>query len=352
MSKYLLCSNCFENTSLKNQAEKIGVSENKTCGGCKIKNGLKLNHGNIVQLINDFFVYGPNYKTGPVTAPTIKFKDSENYIDLDINISESYRSDILILQKCLKIQFFYYAPPLYSVGINDYLEDLEEDTNTESIFKNIIDLYPSVQLDEKQTMYRCRLNIDEKCLEPSEYDAPPKNIVAREGRFSDANNSILYCSQNLQILMHECRVKAEDSIYIATLKPNKPLILIDLTKVVDDNKTPHESIDMALHILFLSGKEQYHICRKLASYISHNGYDGIIYPSYYGYLSNGTPPFESYYGLSLRSLVGTKEYENSKKIPNIALFGRPIEDKKLDVTSIDKVFIRSVEYDCNFSAIL
>ena len=61
----------------------------------------------------------------------------------------------------------------------------------------------------------------------------------------------MYASQDLQVCLHECRVTAEDKIFVATLKPVKPLKLLNLEEIlVEEGVTEFESLDMAVHMLF------------------------------------------------------------------------------------------------------
>lgn len=84
-------------------------------------------------------------------------------------------------------------------------------------------------------------------------------------RFDSPNLPVLYGSQDLEVGIHECRVSVEDDLYIATLRPKRDLQVLDLTEVVQDEATEFESIDVAVHMLFLAGAHSYEISREIAS---------------------------------------------------------------------------------------
>jgi hypothetical protein len=93
---------------------------------------------------------------------------------------------------------------------------------------------------------------------------------------------------------------------------------------------------MAVHMLFLAGKHAYKISREIATAVRTAGFDGIIYPSYFSLLRLGAMPFQTVYGLSQRRIPTYQEYEQAKAIPNLAIFGRPIQQGKISVQCINK----------------
>ena len=105
--------------------------------------------------------------------------------------------------------------------------------------------------------------------------------------------------------LHECRVAAEDEVYIATLAPLRRLRLLNLAEVPwEEPVTEFESLDMAIHMLFLAGSHSYEISREIASAAHSNGFDGLVYPSYFTLLRTGATPFETTLGLSHRRFPG------------------------------------------------
>jgi len=53
----------------------------------------------------------------------------------------------------------------------------------------------------------------------------------------------MYASQDLQICVHECRVTAEDDLYVATLAPSRDMKLLDLTELLTEDVSEFESLD-------------------------------------------------------------------------------------------------------------
>jgi hypothetical protein len=83
----------------------------------------------------------------------------------------------------------------------------------------------------------------------------------------------------LPICVHECRFTAEDELYVATLFPTRELKLLDLSALLkEEHSTEFESLDMAVHMLFLAGKHSYDISREIARVVHSVGYDGVVPP--------------------------------------------------------------------------
>ena len=112
-----------------------------------------------------------------------------------------------------------------------------------------------------------------------------------------------------------------------------------------------ESLDMAVHMLFLAGKHAYEITRDVAVAVASAGYDGLLYPSYFSLLRTGGRPFETAYGLSHRRLPHLREHQKERTAANLALFGRPITDGSVAVRCINKVVISRVDYRFHFGPV-
>ena len=106
-----------------------------------------------------------------------------------------------------------------------------------------------------------------------------------------------------------------------------------------------------MHMLFLAGKHSYPITRAIALATDKAGFDGIVYPSYFSLLRTGGTPFETVMGISRRRIAGFHDYERSKIIRNLALFGRPIESGLVKVECINKMTMHKVDYGFHFGPV-
>jgi hypothetical protein len=104
-------------------------------------------------------------------------------------------------------------------------------------------------------------------------------------------------------------------------------------------------------MLFFAGKHSYKIARAIAAAAKAAAFDGLIYPSYFSSLRTGAIPFETTYGISLRRVRRLAEYEKSKIIENLALFGRPVAKGDVKVKCIDRVIINRVDYGIHFGPV-
>ena len=249
------------------------------------------------------------------------------------------------------IGFFLYAPRLWMVGLNiEPLDALQNPIKRDKTLRRICDEYPEITLPKSHKFYRLRKNLER----PQDFDQYDSSPVERTGcgRLDSGGFPVMYASQDLSICIHECRVAAEDEVFVATLTATQDLKLLDLTALLfQPDKSEFESLDMAVHMLFLAGEHSYEVCSTIALAAAEYGYDGLAYPSYFSLLRTGKVPFETTFGMSHRAIPKLADRERSKIVANLALFGRPVEQGKVEIRSINRLVLRRVQYDFHFGPI-
>ena len=236
------------------------------------------------------------------------------------------------------------------VGEVEPLKALQEPSTRTEIIARILNEYPATEIISDQLLYRLRRN-PRRPEEFNEYDSPPIDLTG-SGRLNSRGFPVLYCSQDLQVCIHECRVTAEDELFVATLAPTRKLNVLDLAELLwEENATEFDSLDMAVHMLFLAGSHSYDISRAISLAAHDAGFDGLIYPSYFSMLRTGAMPFETMMSISHRRVRGLVEREKSKTIRNLAIFGRPIEQNKLHVECINRLILSRVAYGVHFGPV-
>ena len=343
----VLCSNCFTDQGLRLDAERIGDTDDSACPNCRERSGRKLTTDRVGALAHRFFVWGTLHKCEYGAAPIVQFNQHQK---TSIGTSPWFEKDIELIGKTLGVGFFYYGPRLWMVGEVEPLKALQEERSRAAIIERLIEEYPSIHLDERQLFYRIR-KAPKDPTDAAEYDTPPTEFLG-SGRLDSADLPVMYGSQDLEVCVHECRVTAEDELYVATLSPTRSLKLLDLSYLLsEEHVTEFESLDMAVHMLFLAGKHSYGICRDIARAVHVAGYDGVVFSSYFSLLRTGTMPFETAYGISHRRFPQMQEYEQAKSIPNFALFGRPLAEQKVVLRCINKVILSHVNYGFHFGPV-
>lgn len=347
MTEISLCSNCFQDQGLRLDAEKIGIINESACTNCGATTGRKLDRQVLKLLADRFFVWGTTIRLKYGAAPVIQFNQHQS---TSISGPSWLMADANLIGQALGVGFFYYGPRLWMVGEVEPLKSLQKSKERDLIIRRILNEYPTHVMSDEQIFYRIRKN-PKNAEDIGEYDSQPLSRAGK-GRLDSKGLSVMYGSQDIQICIHECRVTAEDEVYMATLKPNRELKLIDLTEMLrEENITEFESLDLAILMVFLAGSYSYKISREIASSAHAAGYDGLIYPSYFSLLGTGGRPFETVYGLSIRRIPHFHDFEMSKTIPNLAIFGRPVEQGTVTVHCINKVVLTRVDYSFLFGPV-
>ena len=322
-----------------------------SCPNCGVTNGKKLSKDNLNRLAYRFFVKGSFQRTEYGGAPLIQFNEHQQ---TSIYVPSGLASDIKLFERLLCIGFFDYGPRLCMIGYIEPLEELLHHGTQRKIIDRILHEYPERKIGKDAYFYRIRKKPTNP-EEPLEYDSPPNAIRESGGRLDSDHLPVLYASPDLQTCIHECRITAEDELFVACLTPNTDLRVLDLSILLDETDvTEFESLDLAVYMLFLAGEHSYEITRKISIAASNAGFHGVIFPSYFGYLRLGCNPFETTYGLMNRWIPHPyyRNQELNKVIPNIAIFGRPIADGVLSVKCINRLVITGVNYNFHFGPIV
>ncbi|RZT38398.1 RES family NAD+ phosphorylase [Cupriavidus agavae] len=342
----LACSLCFSDHGLQLDAQSFEpeYTADLPCPNCNATGGKKLPKEALEALAHRFFVWGSLWRTEYGGAPRIQFNDKQS---TSINPSSWLKSDVALFERLLGIGFFHYGPRLWMIGEVTPLKDLQEPSTRSTIIDRIIREYPSVTYAQDKAFYRVRL-APKVPDDPLQYDSPPEQFLGT-GRIDSAALPILYGSPDLETCLHECRITADDETFVATMRPTRELKLLNLAALLrEEDTTEFESLDMAIHMLFLAGKHAYEIIREIALGARNAGYDGIIYPSYFSLIRLGIMPFQTTYGISHRRVQSLQDHEESKAIPNLALFGRPVLTATVEILCINRILLKRVEYGYHF----
>jgi hypothetical protein len=347
MSDAVLCSNCFHDEGLRLDSLRHGTKSDSPCAHCGSTGGSKLTKDLAGQIAHRFFVRGTTHRVDFGAAPVVVMNEHQK---TTIKAAPWFEQDIRLLEKTLGVGFFHYGPRMWMVGEVEPLKDLQRSEERKKILERITSEYPTRVLSKADVFYRLRKSPQEPSS-PSEYDSPPGHLLG-EGRLDSVDFPVLYGSQDLQVCVHECRVTADDESFIASLIPTRDLRLLDLTHLLEEKGvTEFESLDLAVHMLFLAGKHAYEITRAVAAAARDAGFDGLIYPSYFSLLRTGAAPFATIYGISIRKFPGLAAHAQAQTIPNFAIFGRPIQQGSVAIHCINRLILNQAEYDLVFGPV-
>jgi hypothetical protein len=345
-SRPVLCTACFTDHGLRIDAERIGIPYALPCPNCGTNGTKKLTPYLLKVLTSQFFVRGSVHRSTYGSAPLVRFNELR-FQDGDYEGPEWLKNDVKLIGDKARIGLFHYGPRMWMLGDIEPLEALQNPSMRPAIIDRILTEYPERTLPKGEFIYRVRSN-PEEALASGEYDSPPDKFLGR-GRLDSPGHPVLYCSQDIENCVHECRVTVEDDLYLAVLRPNRDLRLLDLTALLTETDvTEFESLDLAVHMLFFAADHSYEITREIAVAANKAGFDGILYPSYFSQVRSGSMPFETVYGLSVRRFPDAAQYAMSGIFSNVALFGHPVKEGSLEVTCVDRLVIHKVHYDFRF----
>lgn len=340
----IACSCCFSDAGLRLDAERTGLEMQCACPNCGRTTGRKLSAQALESLAYQFFVWGSLRRSDYGAAPLIQFNQ---YQTTSIDIPRWLLPDVRLIERLLGIGFFYYGPRMWMLGEVKPLKALQETATREAVIDRIVNEYPEYVAAEDHVFYRVR-KAPSAPAEPSEYDSPPDTTLGG-GRLDSPGFPVLYASPDLELCVHECRFMAEDELFVATMAPRQPMRLLDLSVVLAEERvTEFESLDMAVHLLFLASKHSYPITRDIAKSASAGGFDGVLYPSYFSLLRLGVEPFPTAYGLSHRRFPQLRPQQAARTAQNIAIFGRPVTQGLVAIQCINRLMLRRVGYDFHF----
>lgn len=344
---HLLCSECFNDEGLRLTAQGIGIKDYNQCVNCGSVKGEKLTKELIRELGYLFFVRGTIERFKYGGFPLIQMNELR---ESDIRVSNWLKNDVELIEKFAGVGLFYFHPRFWMLGEITPLKSLQNPEEIEGIVERVLEKYPTFYLTEEHPFYRIRLN-PERPQECGQYDSPPEGLGG-DNRFSNAGLTVLYASPDIEVCIHECRATTEDKLYSAKLIPKTTLKMLNLaTLIKEEGVDEFESLDMAIHFLFLAGKHSYPICGDIARRIYERGYDGIIYPSYFSYVRTGAIPFDTILGMSIRIVEPLTDFAAAQIIPNIALFGRPIAEGKVTVKCINRIMLNGIRYEMTFGPV-
>jgi hypothetical protein len=305
-------------------------------------------------LAGNFFVLGSVRRRVYGGAPVLQF--NKYHFERGTYKAPTWlRQDVELIQEKAHVGFFHYSPRMWMLGQVTPLKALQDAGRRDDVIQRILAEYPAVKFSQERTLYRLRLNPDVP-IEPREYDSPPDHLLGH-GRLDAEDFPVLYCAQDIEGCVHECRVTVEDELYIATLRPTRALKLLDLTELLLDAADEFESLDQAVHMLFFAADHSYPISRAIALQAKRHGFEGIIYPSYFSQVRSGVRSTDTIgYGISIRHAVRYSPrlaaHAKSGIFPNVALFGRPVSDDMVEIKCINRLILHKVGYDIRFGPVV
>ncbi|MDQ1209357.1 hypothetical protein QE380_002280 [Acinetobacter baylyi] len=324
-----ICTSCFENHGIKETALRVinKQADQVVCKSC-LKNGYALSSEELLIIMNQFFVMGsiPPEVAGP--APIFQF--NEYKYPGDVQFLTELDADLKKITDATRVGLFHYGPPLWRLGYTNHYQLLVFDNvqgkDRDNIWQAIISSCTEEILNVGYCIYRVRTGENLPPANSSEFDTPPQEYT-KNGRFNSESTQIFYGASDIETCLHETRASLSDYIMLAKFSVEKPLKVLNLSRTNESKaSTEFDRVDLMLQRLSYVGKDEYSLCQELSREIKLRGYDGFITNSYFG-------------------------QAHKKELLNISLFGYPVAEKKLKITSTNKLQITSIAYEYSYGPV-
>lgn len=329
----MLCVDCIANHGLRVEAAKLAQPANadQRCAHCGDAADVLATTDQIDQLLERFFVHGSTAATGrwqPIYRLGLSKLDSDRP-----RFDRTLRRDFDLLRTHSSSTLFLNAPSTWRLGHTEVGEKVSESLSrghaeaAVTHIDRVIDHCTTTILTKGTNIFRVRRNV-ELIFDENQYDTSPH---ASASRFSDGSVPVLYGALDVETCIHEARVMAEDEVTVATLRPTRDLRVIDLTDVPFDDppETGGEGGDIFYFVnarlLFGARSAEAHAFGRRAA---EQGFDGVVYPSFF---SDVRP--------------------HRARLPNVAIFGNPIRDHRLQLQSLNNLRIDTIAYEYTFGPV-
>ncbi|MDZ3838665.1 MAG: RES family NAD+ phosphorylase [Rhodospirillales bacterium] len=323
----LACPACFANFGFRHTVERFARKRSGVCPQCGIDGSVKLSRSELEEAVVEFFVDG--WYITETFAPVYQVNRSNSYC---ATFDPTLSSDAALAGHLTGLVVFDYGPPLWRLGMTEHYDEFEAGgERRKRAAEAIVAAAPSMSIPTSATLFRIRLNAraDESITRAAAFDPPPASMPREPGRWDELNFPVLYLADDIELCLHECRTNIADEIIVAALQPARELQLLDLTgQIARVGADPFKDPNIFLCIMCRSRGTWIDYCRAISRAAKTAGYDGIRYISYYS------------------------QAKHAAESLNIAIFGRPLEEKLLEIRSINRLRISNVSFEFKFGPAL
>lgn len=321
------CPNCFTNFGMRETAARLARRQGGQCPACGRQGDLKLSRTRLEEVVVRFFVSGsyisetfaPVYQVNSLNPSPATF-------------DPTLATDAALACRLTGQVVFHYGPPLWRLGMTEHYYEFEAGGEQRSrAAAALVAASAPLTLPSGSPLFRIRLNVkaDEQISTATAFDPPPASVVRDPGRWDELNHPVLYVSDDIELCLHECRATIADEIVVATLHPTRDLRLLDLaTPISATPGTPFDDPNIFVGVMCRSRGPWLEHCRAISRAAKAAGYDGIRYESYYS------------------------QAKHAQKSLNLALFGKPLQEKLMVIGSVNRLRISDMAYQFEFGPVL
>lgn len=313
--KASICLKCLWNDGLRNQFSRYPTALS-TCSNCKQENAVCIDDQDAAREVLQEFFNATSHQVGFYFECNNKRIVQESFGEKyknDLKVPYDLDHDLQLIHKIFDLVVSTGSPRLFNYGIFNRM-NLHEDTFSRNDCEEIVQKSIPLILKSDTSLYRVRRS--PQSHDPTEFDSPPCQYP--KGRFDLQNLSTLYCAQDADTCVYEARILPGDDALLARFEITTPLRILDLPSVKDPEFTdPHESMELILEAL-TNSRYSHRNLQTVSTFAHSLNYDGIRYRSFYSQMLK----HDTF---------------------SVVLFGSPIRDSKIKLSSLNRINLRSVQ---------
>jgi RES domain len=323
----MLCTKCFKNEGLLIEAARLSLGDPVLCSICGSSEGQAISDDTAHELLIRFFGHGSESLVVAGHVPVYKLTADRGF--MSGKFESPLEDDYQLLLAHYGLGVFHNAPAEWRMGMTDHYHELSGSyTEALETLDQIIRVATLRVIPAGSKLYRIRTNVRASVGLATSYDAPPHEIKRKAGRYDDTDFPVLYAAFDIETCIHECRCTVIDEIALATLHTVRELTVVDFQDLHEPPPdTPFQCIGHFIYGLSVATEDEYPKCRMLARRMLELGVDGFTYRSFFSSVK-------------------------SDDLTNVALFGYPIRDGKISVTSLNRIKIDRIDYGFSLGPVM
>ena len=330
----IVCSHCFKKYSLRMIAENTGVASDEPCPRCKSPNGKKLSEDGFLWLMTSYFENGSIDLSVGNHQPKYRIQETQEKTFETLALDSDLIQDCKMLHELTGHSVDLNYSRLADMGIWGFNADLKDITTQnpcdesfdrlDKLLSTAISKFKTITISPGSIIYRIKRNLtqDIDAETATVFDPQPSidtpDVFPSRDRFSASVIPVFYGAFDISTCLFECRTEYIEELTLGTFEVSRDLKLLDLEELEDTITTSYEREDLGCFVSRMLYQREYALNNYFSVMAFRLGFQGLKYCSYFSKV-------------------------RGNRLMNVAIFGTPIAEGKLQPICFDRLTIDNVE---------